>query len=117
MEDLRYRLHLLDGKPSALLHFLSTKFTGAAEHARAEAFGRNEQALPAEGGDLGQAMHVDREVAAAVGLRAPSPGGDTFPDSRLHRGSSEADTQMEWRGTPVGEEPRDGGNPRLLARL
>jgi hypothetical protein len=63
--------------------------------------------LPAEGGDLGQAMHVDREVAAAVGLHAPSPGGDTFSDARLDRGNSEADTQMEWRGTPVEEEPWD----------
>lgn len=56
---------------------------------------------------MGQAMHVDGEVAAAVGLHAPNPGGDTFPDARLDRGNSEADAQTEWRGTPVEEEPWD----------
>lgn len=50
---------------------------------------------------------MDREVAAAVGLHAPSLGGDAFPDARLDRGSSEADTQMEWVGTRVEEEPWD----------
>jgi hypothetical protein len=106
VEDLQFRLQLLDGKTSPLLHILST-FQGAVEHTQVETFGRNEQALPAEGGDLGQAMHMDREVATTVGLHASIPGGDTFPDARLDRGNLEADTQMEWRGTPVEEEPWD----------
>jgi hypothetical protein len=68
MDDLQFRLQQLDMKASTLLHILST-FHGAIEHEEhvpVETFGRNEQELPAEGGDLGQAMHVDREVATAV---------------------------------------------------
>jgi len=38
-----------------------------------------------EGGDLGQYMHVDGEVATVVD-------------------NADADAQMEWRGTPVEEE-------------
>jgi hypothetical protein len=75
------------GRPLQLLHILST-FQGAAaqpEHVPTDMFGRGEQELPAEGGDLGQDMHVDGEVAAAVD-------------------NVDADVQMEWRGTPVEEE-------------
>ena len=77
----------MDGKASALLHILST-FQGAGEQEEnvpAETFGRSEQELLVEGVDLGQAMHVDREVAVVVD-------------------NADANTQMEWRGTPVEEE-------------
>jgi hypothetical protein len=104
VEDLQFRLQLLDRNTSALLQILST-FQGAVEYAHIENFSRNEHVLPTEGGDLGQAMHMDREVATTMGLHVPSPGGDTFPDTRLDQGNSEADMQMEWRGTPVKEDP------------
>jgi hypothetical protein len=80
---------------------------GAVEQAHAETFSRSEQALPVEGGSFGQAMHMDMEVAVAVGFHAPNPWGDTFSDTRLDGGNSDVDTQMEWRGTPVKEEPWD----------
>jgi hypothetical protein len=116
LDDLQFRLELLDGKTSSLLQILSTfqgafhstpDAVGATEHTHAEAFGRSEQGLPAEVGDFGQAMHVDMDVAAAVGFHAPSPMGDTWPDARLDGGNSDADTQMKWRGTVVEEEPWD----------
>jgi hypothetical protein len=87
MDDLQFRLQQLDGKASALLHILST-FQGVEEkeeNVPAETFGRSKQELLAEGVDLGQAMHVDREVAVVVD-------------------NADANAQMEWRGTPVEEE-------------
>jgi hypothetical protein len=60
---------------------------------------------PAEGGDMEQALHLDREMAAAGGIQAPNPEKDTCLDAKLDQGNLEADTQSEWRGTPIEEEP------------
>jgi hypothetical protein len=87
VDDLQFRLQQLDGKASALLHILSTfqRAAAQAKHVPAETFGQGEQELPAEGGNLGQAMQVDGEAVAAMD-------------------NTDADVQMEWRGTPVKEE-------------
>jgi hypothetical protein len=130
LDDLQFRLELLDGKTSALLQILST-FQGAfhftPEAARAAEHmhtgDSSERGLPTGGGDSGQAMHVamDEEytptegetpgayVAAGLGLHAPREVGGTWPDNRLEMGDSDADTheQMEWRGAVVEEEPWD----------
>jgi hypothetical protein len=83
-DDLQFQLQQLDGKASALLHILSTfqREAAQAEHVPAETFGRGEQELPAEGGNLGQAKQVDGEAATTVD-------------------NMDADTQMEWRGTSI----------------
>jgi hypothetical protein len=116
LEDLHFRLQLLDGKTSALLQILSTfqgtfhstsEAAGAAELPHAEPVGRNEQVQQPEGGDLGQAMHGDTKVAAAMGVHADNPSGDTLPDANLEGGNLDADMQMEGKGTPVEEEPWD----------
>jgi hypothetical protein len=78
VDDLQFWLQQLDGNASALLDILSTFQRAAtqAEHIPAEMFGRGKQELPAECGNLGQAMQVDRKAATAVD-------------------NTDADTQME----------------------
>jgi hypothetical protein len=130
LDDLQFRLEILDGKTSALLQILSTfqgafHFTpdaaGAAEHTHAG--DSSERGLPTGDGDSGQAMHMamDEEytpreeetpgeyVAAGMGLHAPREVGGTRPDDRREGGDSDAATheKMEWRGEDVEEEPWD----------
>ena len=116
MEDLHFRLQLLDGKTSALLQILST-FQGAfhstpeaiaaTELPHAEAIDRNEQVQQPEGGDLVQAMHGDTEATTATGIHAHSPPGDTLPAANMDARNLDDDMQLEGKGTPIEEEPWD----------
>jgi hypothetical protein len=121
LDDLQFRLELLDGKTSVLLQILSTfqgafHFTldadavGAAEHTHAG--DSSERGLPAGGGDSGQAMHVAMDedympteeetpgeyVAAGMGLHAPREVGGTWPNDR-REGVTRTPTRMrKWNG-------------------
>jgi hypothetical protein len=130
LDDLQFRLEILDGKTSTLLQILSTfqgafhftpYATGVAEHTLAS--DSRKRGLPTGGGDSGQAMHVamDEEytpieeetpreyIVAGMGFHAPREVGGTWLDDRRERGDSDAEThdKMEWRGEVVEEEPWD----------
>jgi hypothetical protein len=116
LEDLHFRLQLLDGKTSTLLQILSTfqeafhstpEAAAATEMPHAEVVDRNEQVQQPEGGDLVQVTHGDTEAATAMGIHAHNPPGVTLPAANLEGGNLDADMQMEGKGTPIEEEPWD----------
>jgi hypothetical protein len=116
LEDLQFRLQLLDGKTSTLLQILSTfqeafhstpEAAASTEVPHAEGVDRNEQVQQPEGDVVVQVTHGDTEAATATGIHAHSPPGDTLPAANLEGGNLDADMQLEGKGMPIEEEPWD----------
>jgi hypothetical protein len=116
LEDLQFRLQLLDGKTSTLLQILSTfqeafhstpEGMASTEVPHAEGVDRNEQVQQPEGVVVVQVTHGDTEAATATGIHAHSPPGDTLPAANLDESNLDADMQLEGKGTPIEEEPWD----------
>jgi hypothetical protein len=114
MEDLQFRLQLMDGKTSTLLQILSTfqdafpstpEGAASAEVPHAEGDDRNDQTQRSAGVVVEQVTHEDTEAATATGLHAYSPPGDTLPAANMDESNVDADMHLEGKGTPIEEEP------------
>jgi hypothetical protein len=114
MEDLQFRLQLMDGKTSTLLQILSTfqdvfpstpEGVASAEVPHAEGDDRNDQTQCSTGVIVEQVTHEDTKAAIATSLHAYSPPGDTLPAANMDKSNVDADMHLEGKGTPIEKEP------------
>ena len=114
MEDLQFRLQIMDGKISTLLQILSTfqdafpsnpVGAASAEEPHAEGDDRNDQTQRSAGVIVEQVKHEDTEAVTATGQHVYRPPGDTLPAASMDKRNVDADMHLEGKGTPIEEDP------------
>jgi hypothetical protein len=113
MEDLEFRLQIMDGR-ILTLHILSTfqdafpsnlVGTDSTEEPHTESDDRNAQTQRAAEVVVEQVKHEDTEVATAIGQHVHSLPGDALPAANMDESNVDANMHLERKGTPVEEEP------------
>ena len=114
MEDLQFRLQIMDGKILTLLQILSTfqdafpsnlEGVASAEEPHAESDDRNARPQRSAKVVVEQVKHEDTEAATTTGQNVYSPPGDALPDANRDESNVGADMHLEGKGTPIEEEP------------
>jgi hypothetical protein len=123
MEDLQFRMQLMDGRISTLLQLLST-FQDASPSYPA---GAASEGAPSSAGDDGnvrtqsvaevvaeQVQQEDMEAVTATGQHVHTPLGDARTAANRDECTVDDDMHLANRGTPVEEESWPGYLPGYL---
>ena len=123
MEDLQFRLQLMDGRISTLLQILSTfqddfpsNPTGTASEGapHIESDDRNAKTQSAAEVVVEQVQHEDMEAVTTTGQHVHTPSGDAMPAANRDECTMDDDMHLANKGTPVEEESWPGYLPGYL---
>jgi hypothetical protein len=125
MEDLHFRIQLMDGRISTLLQLLSTvqdaspSYPVGAASEGAPSSASDDRNVRKQSGSVAEVVaepvqQEDTEAVTATGQHVHTPSGDAGTTANRDECTMDDDMHWENQGTPVEEEPWPGYLPGYL---